>query len=41
MGIYDYHSLGILQYFNGDYANAQETLEKSIAVNAEFADTDY
>jgi tetratricopeptide (TPR) repeat protein len=41
MGIYDYHTLGILQYFNGDYATAQETLEKSIAVNAEFADTYY
>jgi tetratricopeptide (TPR) repeat protein len=41
MGIYDYHTLGILQYFNGDYATAQETLEKSIAVNAEIADTYY
>jgi tetratricopeptide (TPR) repeat protein len=41
MGIYDYHTLGISQYFNGDYATAQETLEKSIAVNAEFADTYY
>lgn len=41
MGIYDYHTLGILQYFNGDYATARETLEKSIAVNAEIADTYY
>lgn len=41
MGIYDYHTLGISQYFNGDYATAQETLEKSIAVNAEIADTYY
>jgi tetratricopeptide (TPR) repeat protein len=41
MGIYDYHTLGVLQYFNGDHATARETLKKSIALNAEFADTYY
>ena len=41
MGIYDYHTLGILYYLNGDYGAAQETLKKSIELNGEFADTYY